>query len=400
MDGTQLRIDPLSWKRTERWLVCLWVLAAVVDTRAGESRGPSGSAHVRNFAVQPMPFGQRRQEGFPWDGVRVQRWRRDRPEVDWMVLWIDLQTPGLGFEVTPVHYRKGPGGYPIQAAFAQTTVDFLQQHGAPPRVDLAVNTVAYWPCPAYDGLPVFLSEPVWQGGDNQRDPKPGALMLGLLPGRAVIGEADEVRAVQPLVAFGSFLETGEALAGIAVRNGRAMTFADQEPHGRTMAAVSQDGRVLILVLVDGYHPHVSMGLSLGEAAQVLQAAGAYQGIFLDGGGSATLVGRDDDSRPVLFNRPAGLLNTPGTLRYIAVSLGFTNLRRTGELLPAVEDWQASSPVRVFAETITWARVYPLRAAWALSGLILGACLLIGLWLRRRRRRLLSRGRASQPQTLH
>jgi hypothetical protein len=207
-----------------------------------------------------------------------------------------------------------------------------------------------------------------------------------MPGRAVIGDAATVRAARPLYAFGSFFDQGEIPGGIAVRDGRVMDFANNKPHARTMAGVSRDGRILILIVADGYNPGVSVGFTPREAAEVLRAAGAHDGIFLDGGGSSILVGRDDDGEPAVFNRPAGLLNIPGTLRYVAVNLGFTNLRRTEEPLPVREDWKAPFYVVAFAVVVTWARVYPARATLVGVSLLAVTLFLIVAWLRRRRLR--------------
>jgi hypothetical protein len=362
-------------------LVCLLAVLPV----AGAELRPGGSDFLRRIPLGNPPFGQLQDEGSPWEGVRIQRWRRDTPPVDWTLCWIDLATPGLGYQVSAVHYQNGPGGFPVQAVYPQTTVDFLREHSEPPRVDLAVNTVAYYFVPAYPGKPVFLSDPVWQGEDRKVGPGPGTPMLGLSPGWALIGPPDEIRAAGPLHAFAGFPDRGKCRDGVAVRDGQAQSFTLANPHGRTLAGVTKDERVLILLTADGYNPGVSEGLSLTDAAEVLRTAGAHQGIFLDGGGSSLLVGRGD-AGPELFNRPAGLLNTPGTLRYIAVSLGFTNLRRTGERLPALANWKASAPVVLVCEVVTWGEAYPWRSVPLLAGLAVVVAVLIASWLRNRRRR--------------
>jgi hypothetical protein len=313
----------------------------------------------------------------------MQRWRRDDSPADWLMVWIDLQTPALGYRATDVHYRDGPAGLPIQAVYAQTTLDFVHTHSDPPRTDLAVNTVAYWPFPAGNGNPVWLSDPVWTGADNQRDPPPGSLMLGLLSGRAVIGEADVVRASEPLFAFGAFIPQGGTGAdGTAVRQGQVRC-TPEGPHARTATGISADGRVLLLLVADGYNPGVSDGLAKEDAAQALQAAGAWEALFLDGGGSSTLVGRGANGAPAVLNRPAGLQKVPGTLRYVAVNLGFTNLRRTADPLPALPDWAAPAPTRAWAELMVWAHAYPGRALLLFGGLVGAVVLATAVWLRMR-----------------
>lgn len=377
------------------WLVraglCLGLLGILSAAgRAGDDEGPTGSAYLGSFSVHDPPFGRLVQDSYPWDGVRIQRWRREPPgEADWLTVWIDLRTPGLGYRVNPVIYRNGPGGYPIQAAVTHTTVDFLREHSDPPSVDLAINTVAFWPFPAVGGKVVWLSELVWQDGDDQRNPPKGDVVLGLLKGRAELGGVDRVRAAKPVVAFGAFTDAGAVPHGVAIRDGQVVSDG-QEPHARTAIGLSEDGRVLILLVADGYNPGVSLGLGTADTARVLRAAGAHQGMFFDGGGSSTLVGRDGDGRAVVINRPAGLEKTPGTLRYVACTLGFTNLRRSDEPIPAVKDWQASGFVTAWVELVTWCRVYPKEAltggaAGALCLMLLAIALLA--WLRRRKARL-------------
>ncbi len=59
-------------------------------------------------------------------------------------------------------------------------------------------------------------------------------------------------------------------------------------HPRSAIASLADGRVL-LVVVDGRQPELSVGMSLDELARVLIELGAVDAINLDGGGSTTMV---------------------------------------------------------------------------------------------------------------
>jgi exopolysaccharide biosynthesis protein len=60
-----------------------------------------------------------------------------------------------------------------------------------------------------------------------------------------------------------------------------------ERHGRTIAGVDREGR-LILVTADGV-PGVSSGLTLSEEAELMRTLGAVDAMNLDGGGSTTFV---------------------------------------------------------------------------------------------------------------
>lgn len=66
------------------------------------------------------------------------------------------------------------------------------------------------------------------------------------------------------------------------------------PKGRnpeTLVGVSRDGRRVLLVVIDGRQPGVSVGVTPQEAAEYLVGHGMDAGILLDGGGSSTLVAR-------------------------------------------------------------------------------------------------------------
>jgi hypothetical protein len=368
------------------WLGCPIYLLTMVSAVTAQADGPGGTAYLRSLSVGAPPFGELKQDGYPYDGVRMQRWRRnDNPPADWLVVWIDLQTPTLGYSATDVHVRDGPGGIAHQAVYAQTTLDFVRTHNDLPRTDLAVNTVAYWPFPAFNGRPVWLSDPVWIGTIKRRDPKPGSLMLGLLTGRALIGEVEEVRAAQPLYAFGAFIPEGQpGSSGTAVRHGRLL-YTPEEAHARTAVGVTTNGRVLLLLVADGYNEGVSVGLSKEDTARALLAAGAHDALFLDGGGSSTLVGRNDDGEPAVLNRPAGLQQVPGTLRYVAVNLGFTGLRRSADPLPALPDWAAPALARAWAKVVAWMRSYPRKAMLLFGGLTVTAGLAAAHWRRHAQR---------------
>jgi len=59
-------------------------------------------------------------------------------------------------------------------------------------------------------------------------------------------------------------------------------------HPRTIAAVTRDGR-LLLIVVDGRQPGRSAGLTFDEEAHLARALGAIEAVNLDGGGSTTIV---------------------------------------------------------------------------------------------------------------
>lgn len=58
-----------------------------------------------------------------------------------------------------------------------------------------------------------------------------------------------------------------------------------------MVGVSKDGRHLLLVVIDGRQPALSIGVTPLEAAQYMAAHGVDSALLLDGGGSSTLAAR-------------------------------------------------------------------------------------------------------------
>ena len=149
-----------------------------------------------------------------------------------------------------------------------------------------------------------LSEQLAAIGDEDRAPTPIPDDGGLLAGRGPA--ADALRALWSRVQTGQVssrallrLDTAagaaESLGGgpILIRDG-ARWFADaandftrgRQP--RTLVGWNPAGEKL-LVTVDGRQPETSVGMSLAEAADLLLALGATDGINLDGGGSTTFV---------------------------------------------------------------------------------------------------------------
>jgi hypothetical protein len=74
---------------------------------------------------------------------------------------------------------------------------------------------------------------------------------------------------------------------------------------RTAVGVANDGRRLILAVIDGRQPPYSDGTTLRETAEIMLALGARDALNLDGGGSSALVFRDPASGSLrIANRPS------------------------------------------------------------------------------------------------
>ncbi|SFS77394.1 phosphodiester glycosidase family protein [Saccharopolyspora flava] len=80
-----------------------------------------------------------------------------------------------------------------------------------------------------------------------------------------------------------------------LREGSPLTGLDTaELAPRTAAGISDDGRLVHLVVVDGRSP-ISTGLNLAETAGLLADLGATDGVNLDGGGSTTMAVKTPDT---------------------------------------------------------------------------------------------------------
>ena len=146
----------------------------------------------------------------------------------------------------------------------------------------------------------------------------GAAALRSLWGRVQSGAAS-ARAFLRLDLPGGI---AESLGGtpILVRDGKRW-FADADDdftrgrHPRTMVGWNPAGEV-VLVTVDGREPGLSVGMTLAEAADLLLALGATDGINLDGGGSTTFV-----TGGTVVNEPSDVAVRRGSQELIQHSAG-------------------------------------------------------------------------------
>ena len=84
---------------------------------------------------------------------------------------------------------------------------------------------------------------------------------------------------------------------IVVKDGFTASMDPNDPfvfnrHPRTAVGINQDTTKLFLVTVDGRQV-TSLGMNLYELADLMLQLGVYQGINLDGGGSTTMVVRNE-----------------------------------------------------------------------------------------------------------
>lgn len=76
------------------------------------------------------------------------------------------------------------------------------------------------------------------------------------------------------------------------REGIALSFVTTR-HPRTAVGIMPDGKTVVFVVVDGRQPSLSRGIGLEELADYMKSLGVKTAMNLDGGGSSTMVVRDE-----------------------------------------------------------------------------------------------------------
>ena len=119
-----------------------------------------------------------------------------------------------------------------------------------------------------------------------------------------------------------------------------------QPQPRTAVGVSQDGRYLYLVTIDGRQSGSNPGALDQETGDWLLRFGSYNGINMDGGGSTTMVMADCYGNPIELNVPSDVL-AYGHERVLGNHLGVF-----AKPLPGFINDVAVTPGDTFA-TVTW-----------------------------------------------
>lgn len=214
---------------------------------------------------------------------------------------IDLKEPSIRFLATPSNGDK-PG-----ETDGRTTSRFLKEF----QCQLAVNASPFSPVGDAPGEPKDIIGVSESQGDLYSKPHGDhAALLFTRDNRVSMGYPPFSLdgAYNAVGGFGMLIVKGEIEA------------ADGERHPRTAAGVSQDGRFLYLIVIDGRQGSYSVGATNVETAQWLGRVGAYDAINLDGGGSASLVIDDGNGGVKLVNRPIHN-NLPGLERVNGNHLG-------------------------------------------------------------------------------
>lgn len=218
---------------------------------------------------------------------------------------IDTKAAGIRFFATPDN-GEAPG-----EVNGRRTASFLKEFD----LELAINGTGFQPIAA-EGKPVdVLGLSVSDGKvTSTADFKSSNPVL-------LITAQNEARILRAPFQTEDLADAHNAMQGWAGANGMLLDEGEivtgsPDLHPRTAAGVSQDGRYLYLLVVDGRQPGLSEGISLVELAEWMKRLGCRDALNLDGGGSTTLVVKKPDGSPRIVNSIPG-----GVQRSVANHLG-------------------------------------------------------------------------------
>jgi hypothetical protein len=176
-----------------------------------------------------------------------------------------------------------------------------------------VNATPFYPDSFRQGEPRYLSGVLVVEGKQLSTPVPRFHALVVtMEGRA---------GIVAQTALGDIASLRFAIGGFfpLVEGGRLVgRKSPREP--MTSVGVLEDGRTLVLVVVDGRRPG-SAGMSEEEAGSLLLRLGAVDGMSFDGGGSSAMVVRGGDGELRMVNLPVHL-GLPALERVVGTCLGF------------------------------------------------------------------------------
>jgi exopolysaccharide biosynthesis protein len=153
------------------------------------------------------------------------------------------------------------------------------------------------------GRPAKVIGPAVTDGKCWSDPeKPQAVFMIDGQGRPVVTELKTPPSNANQVIAGRFVlvRDGKNVAPPGEKPGFA-----RGPHPRTAVGIRDEGKTLVMVVIDGRKKGEATGMSLQETGDVMIKLGCTDAVNLDGGGSSMLgIRNPDDGKMVIMNRPS------------------------------------------------------------------------------------------------
>ena len=218
-------------------------------------------------------------------------------------LRIDLTNPGVRLLPSPPNTNN-----PAYETYGLSVSNFVKKH----QLQVAINANDWNGDPLAEGAGatvngLMISKGVTVSPQNvnyamaslliSTSNVPSIVLTNTPPGTNTAGIYTALTGFYPLVWNGVNMCLGGVTTGYDGTDGQL-----HEKQPRTSIGYSQDKRYLYLVCIDGRQLPFSNGATDEETADLLILFGVYQGISLDGGGSATMVKSDGFGNPVELNR--------------------------------------------------------------------------------------------------
>lgn len=240
-----------------------------------------------------------------YPGIRHKSYSANVPRPNKInIVRIDLKTPGLKLAVTPRgdNYGKPMPDYPKRtiATRRERTRDFMLKHRKAGRnMVIAANTAPWAPwCPPWThtyaaNMGLLISDGIQVDRVNKNNYRP------------VFFETRDgsygMKIFQPGEDY-SHLKNAVSGFFFNLQDGKVLEIAH-----RLMPCCSfgldKECRYLYIIIVDGRQKGFSEGATRIEMGKFLKKLGAYNGIYMDGGGSATLTVWDPEGKFKGFKKP-------------------------------------------------------------------------------------------------
>ena len=286
-DFTEVYIIPevqisINRKPTMKKFLLFAVFTAAVILNAGV--GLSGNFNWQSDQVKTLH-----------PGIQYAVLQYDTPRImKAVIVKIDLKTPGLRFKVTP---RAKEWGKPMKnepryvIRTRRTTVrKFMEQAvSGGDNMLIAINGAPWapwkspWNHPHADKMGLLISDGVTVSPLRSDRPsfivdKNGSCSFAVLKDGA---DTSHIR--QAISGFATVLQDGKLIVKDTPKN-----LAPRTGYG-----LSSDRRYLYFFVIDGRQPDYSMGCSVYEVGEFLRHFGASDALNMDGGGSTTIIFRNN-----------------------------------------------------------------------------------------------------------
>lgn len=236
-----------------------------------------------------------------YEGIEVATGYADTPRLQRVFVFrVSLRNPNVSLFAS---HDNGGAAYEVTL---QRPDDFMYEHG----LKMAANAT-FWNAaqsPNADVYGYVVSNGIQVSGPD-----------GTFSGQLYF-TSEKIATLRNSTQTGTGVNQGVGGGGQVLTNG-VITTGDNSINPYTFYGISQDGKYMIIVAVDGRQPGWSEGCTMPEMAQWLIDFGAYNGMQMDGGGS-TGVSRADIG---VWNRPCY-----GYMRSVAVSLGANSTGGNGQ----------------------------------------------------------------------